>query len=228
MKHLRESLIHRLLSTPLIETPVPHLYLSDFLPANLKSSIIEALPDSSTLRMQPGGTPYLLLDRHISLPEAIATLRDDVIFGAIRNAIDILFGRFLAGKVGELVSRYGASNVGTTVDLEQWPHIAVALPGHEVGCHHDSFFYHVIVNGYLGHNDGTPCATTTILDTLGAVEDATVLSYLPILPRITYPETDNGLLIFLNTPEAYHMVCAPIIKPRITYFCASIVSSPLL
>jgi hypothetical protein len=211
-KYLQMQLIEKLNDAHVVEEPFPHIFINNFLPNDLRDLLINSVSELEFRKYYEGAVPVFHLTE--KSPEALLFFKkyilDDLLtpfFKSIFNDSDFKKNIEL-NKTFENIIKLDKAEYGSI-------YFAKNPAGGKIKMHVDDNFASFQYVFYFGYKDGCAAPTTDLLlyPQLNIDDDSTDLNSKNYF---NYGPTNNGLLVFVNTPSSYHGLLSPLNKERLT------------
>ena len=215
-QNLRMQLIEKLNDAHVIEEPFPHIFINNFLPNYFRDLLISSVSELEFRKYYDGAVPVFHLTE--KSPKALLFFKNCILDDLLTPFFKSIFSNNDFKKHIELKNNF--ENI-TKLDKAEYGSIYFARnpAGGSIKMHVDDNFASFQYVFYFGHKDGSPAPTTDLslnpqlnIDDYSA--DINSKNYFNNGP------TNNGVLIFVNSPNSYHGLLSPLNQERLT-LCVS-------
>lgn len=215
-KYLQMQLIEKLNDAHVVEEPFPHIFINNFLPNDLRDLLINSVSKLEFRKYYEGAVPVFHLTE--KSPEALLFFKNYILDNLLTPFFKSIFKNSDFKKNIELNKTF--ENI-IKLDKAKYGSIYFARnpAGGKIKMHVDDNFASFQYVFYFGYKDGCAAPTTDLLlyPQLNIDDDSANLN---AKNYFNYGPTNNGLLVFVNTPSSYHGLLSPLNKERLT-LCVS-------
>lgn len=215
-KYLQIQLIEKLNDAHVVEEPFPHIFINNFLPNDLRDLLLNSVSELEFRKYYEGAVPVFHLTE--KSPEPLLFFKNYILDDLLTPFFNSIFNDNDFKKNIELKNTFEKI---TKLDKVEYGSIYFARnpPGGKIKMHVDDNFASFQYVFYFGYKDGGVAPTTDLL----LYPQSNIDDYSADLNSknyINYGPTNNGLLVFVNTPSSYHGLLSPLHKERLT-LCVS-------
>jgi len=215
-KYLQMQLIEKLNATHVVEEPFPHIFINNFLPHDLRDLLINSVSELEFRKYYEGAVPVFHLTE--KSPESLLIFRDFILNDLLTPFFNSIFSASDSKKKIELKNTF--ENISKLSNVEYGSIYFARNPaGGTIKMHVDDNFASFQYVFYFGYKDGS-AAPTTDLSLFPQLNIDDYSAELNSKSYFNYGPTNNGVLVFLNTPSSYHGLLSTLTKERLT-LCVS-------
>jgi len=215
-KYIQMQLIAKLNDAHVVEEPFPHIFINNFLPNDLRDLLINSVSELDFRKYYEGAVPVFHLTE--KSPEILLFFKNFILNDLLTPFFNSIFNASDSKKNIELKNTF--DNI-TKLDKVEYGSIYFARnpAGSTIKMHVDDNFASFQYVFYFGYKDGG-AAPTTDLSLYPQLNIDDYSADLNSKNYFNYGPTNNGVLVFVNTPSSYHGLLRPLDKERLT-LCVS-------